>query len=79
MNTYKKQDADGNQLSEQIGKGLNIKHTNKVLKERNSFISVRAGNNKKKLYKDSCEMLGISQADEINKVIDKIILKASKL
>ena len=30
----KKYDADGNELAEQIGKGLNIEHINKVKKAR---------------------------------------------
>jgi hypothetical protein len=36
-NEYKKRDAKGNKLPEQIGKGLNLEHCNKVLKERENL------------------------------------------
>ena len=39
-NEYKKQDSEGNPLPEQIGKGIDVEHEKKVLKERLNDASI---------------------------------------
>ncbi len=57
-NQFKKRDAQGNQLSEEIGKGLNLEHCNKVMKERNNLsetISFRVTKEDKENFLKECK------------------------
>ena len=78
-NSYKKKDAQGNPLSETIGKGLDKVHAQKVLNERNKFISIRVSKMEKEMFIMSCKALNLNQSDVLNMAIKKTILKASEL
>ena len=57
-NEFKKRDAQGNQLPEEIGKGLNLEHCNKVMNERNKLsetISFRVTKEDKENFLKECK------------------------
>jgi len=78
-NQFKKRDAQGNQLSETIGKGIDEIHEKKALEARNLFVGVRVSDIQKKMFIASCEELGVNQSDVLNLAISETILKASKI
>ena len=57
-NQFKKKDSKGNRLPEEIGKGINKEHTNKVLKVRenkNDYIRFRCTTQEKIDFKLACD------------------------
>lgn len=57
-NQFKKRDAQGNELPEQIGKGLNLEHCNKVIAERRNLsetISFRVTKEDKENFLKECK------------------------
>jgi hypothetical protein len=61
-NEFKKADANGNQLSEQIGKGLNVEHLKKVQDARNvdAMNSFKSREIDKLNFRDVCKELGLN-------------------
>lgn len=55
-NTYKKQDANGNELAEEIGKGLNLVHAAKVseVRKNDALLQLRLPTELKEAFNDSC-------------------------
>jgi hypothetical protein len=78
-NEFKKQDANGKQLSETIGKGIDEIHAKKAEEARKLFVGVRVSDIQKKMFIASCKELGYNQSDVLNLAISETILKASKL
>ena len=60
-NRYKKSDANGNPLSEQIGKGIDAEHLKKVQDARNvdTMNSFRSKEIDKLKFRDVCKELGL--------------------
>lgn len=78
-NKFKKEAADGSQLKETIGKGLDNVHAEKAVKARELFVGVRVSEMKKKMFIAACNELEISQSDVFNIAMDEAITKASQL
>ena len=78
-NSYKKQDASGKELSEEIGKGIDKIHEKKALNARKCLVGIQISEPKKRMFKLICEYLGIKQAEVLGAAIDATILKGSKV
>ena len=61
-NKIKKSDANGNPLSEQIGKGINAEHLKKVQDARNveAMNSFKSREIDKLRFRDLCDKLGLN-------------------
>jgi len=70
-NKFKKSDANGNQLPEEIGKGLNKEHLQKVMKSRISetYIPIRMSWKEKNDFVNKC---GKGNASNVARILFKM-------